>query len=385
MAFPDRRTMSVLLTTLLFGVALAIVYIARAVIVIFAFSILFAYLINPIVGFLQRHSLLWKNLRGPHVAEAYLALLLFIALIAHVLAPGYLGRSSKLIQQIPAWSDRFATGEIATDMGSKYGWSDTQTRRLRTFLVQHRSDIQNAMGGAQLFVTAAIGAVVVIPVLSNFFLSDGENLGNQVIRLVSTKKNYALIRSLADELNVMLRHYIRAKVILGGLSFGYASIAMLILGFPHALALGVLAGILEFIPIAGWIIAATSIITFGILSHCPWIWMAALLGIWRMLIDYWIAPRVMGHELEIHPLLAIFALMAGGAVGGFAGVYLSLPIVAALRVVWRRFASATPTSTVTTGRLPSSEESGPLVPAMNQIGSAGPTILEGIPGQLKQS
>ena len=367
MAFPDRRTMNVLLTTLLFAVALAIVYIARAVIVIFVFSTLFAYLINPIVRFVQRHSLLFKNLRGPHVAEAYFALLIFIALIAHILAPGFLGRSSKLIQQIPVWSDRFATGEIATDMGSKYGWSDTQTRRLRTLLVQHRSDIQNAMGATQRFATVAIGAVVVIPILSIFFLSDGENLANQVIHLVSTKDNYAVIRSLADELNVMLHHYIRAKVILGGLSFGYASAGMLILGFPHALALGVLAGILEFIPIAGWMIAATTIITFGILSHAQWIWMAALLGVWRMLIDYWIAPRVMGRELEIHPLLAIFTLMAGGAVGGFAGVYLALPIVAALRVVWRRFVS--PTSAVTTGQLPSSEGSGHLVPAMNQPGS----------------
>src|ERR1700752_1611638 len=127
--------MSVLLTALLFGVALAIVYIARAVIVIFAFSILFAYLINPVVKFLQRHSLLFRNLRGPHGAEAYLALLLFVALIAHVLAPGYLYRSINLIRQIPVRSDRIASGDIATDMGGKYGWNDTQTRRLKTFLV----------------------------------------------------------------------------------------------------------------------------------------------------------------------------------------------------------------------------------------------------------
>ena len=211
--------------------------------------------------------------------------------------------------------------------------------RVKTFLVQHRSTIQNVMEATQRFATAAAGAIVVIPILAIFFLSDGENLANQVIRLVSTKDNYAAVRSLADELNVMLRHYIRAKIILGELSFGYASIAMLILGFPHALTLGLLAGILEFIPIAGWMIAATTIITFGILAHCQWIGMAVLLGVWRMLIDYWIAPRVLGHELEMHPLLAIFTLMAGGAIGGLVGVYLSLPVVAALRVVWRRFAS----------------------------------------------
>jgi predicted PurR-regulated permease PerM len=62
MPFPDRRTASVLLTVVLFATVLAIVYIARAVIVIFAFSILFAYLIDPVVRFLQRHSLLFTGL-----------------------------------------------------------------------------------------------------------------------------------------------------------------------------------------------------------------------------------------------------------------------------------------------------------------------------------
>lgn len=246
MPFPDRRTAHVLLTILLFTVVLAIAYIARDVLIIFCFSILFAYLIDPVVRFLQRHSLFFKSLRGPHVAD------------------------------------------------------------------------------------------VVIPILAIFFLSDGETLVNQVIHLVATKDNYELLRSLATELNAMLHHYIKAKVTLSGLSFAYASTWLPILRFPHAVTLGLLAGILEFIPIAGWMTAAITIVSFGALAHTHWIWMAALLGIWRMLIDYWIAPRVLGHELEIHPLLAIFTLMVGGAVGGLVGVYLSLPFVAAIRVVWRR-------------------------------------------------
>jgi predicted PurR-regulated permease PerM len=59
-----------------------------------------------------------------------------------------------------------------------------------------------------------------------------------------------------------------------------------------------------------------------------------------MLIDYWIAPRVLGHELELHPLLAIFTLMVGGAIGGLPGVYLSLPLAAAVRVIWRRMGTS---------------------------------------------
>jgi hypothetical protein len=79
---------------------------------------------------------------------------------------------------------------------------------------------------------------------------------------------------------------------------------------------------------------------FGSVTHSHWIWMSALLAIWRILIDYWIAPRVLGRELEMHPILAIFALMVGAAVGGFAGVYLALPIAAITRVIWRRLGSS---------------------------------------------
>jgi predicted PurR-regulated permease PerM len=52
-------------------------------------------------------------------------------------------------------------------------------------------------------------------------------------------------------------------------------------------------------------------------------------------MDYAISPRVMGHQLEIHPLLAILTVMVGGAVGGMVGIYISIPLVATLRVVWR--------------------------------------------------
>ena len=143
----------------------------------------------------------------------------------------------------------------------------------------------------------------------------------------------------------MLQHYIRAKVILGGLSLTYCSVGMFVLGFPNAVILGILAGILEFIPVAGWMIAAGTIVSVGALAHAHWIWMLALLGLWRILIDYSIAPRVMGHELEIHPLLAIFTLMVGGAVGGIVGIYLSIPLVATLRVIYRRFISRSTSGT----------------------------------------
>jgi len=337
MRFLDRRTANILMTILLFAVVLAIVYIARGVIIIFAFSILFAYLINPIVQFLQHHSLFFKNLKGPHILEAYLILLIFIGVAVYGAAPGLLNQTGRLLKEVPTFVDGISTGEIAPRLASEFGWTETQEYRVRSMLTEHRADIRAAVAALERIIPKAVGSLILIPILAIFFLSDGGNLAKSLIRLISTPNTFEAVQSLAADLNLMLQHYIRAKVILGGLSFIYCSATMLVLGFPHALALGILAGVLEFIPIVGWMLSATTIISVGILTHSHWIWAVALLGLWRLVMDYGISPRVMGHELEIHPLLAVFTLMVGGAIGGIVGVYLSLPIVASLRVVWRRF------------------------------------------------
>jgi len=338
MVFPDRRTASVLLTILLFALTLAIVYVARTVIVIFAFSILFAYLINPVVRFLQRHSLFFRNLRGPHVLEAYLAIIIATVLLSHGLVPDFRKNAGQILSAIPALTNTDSSREIANKLGTNLGWADERSDQIRALLDRHRSKIERALGDVEQAAPAAFAGILVIPILAIFFLSDGEKLTHQVIHLVARKENHGALESLAAELHLMLQRYIRAKVILVGLSFLYCSIAMLLLGFPNAILLGILAGILEFIPVVGWMTAAATIVTAGALTHSHWIWMLTLLAVWRILMDYGIAPRVMGHELEIHPLLAIFTLMVGGAVGGIVGIYLSVPLVAALRVIYRRFA-----------------------------------------------
>ena len=335
----DRQTTRILLTIVSFALVLAILYVARTVVIIFAFSILFAYLINPVVRFLQRHSLFFKNLRGPHVVEAYLAFIVLLALLFHALAPDLHKNPSRFVNQMTGLADRVSTGEIADDLGSNFGWSDGQALRIKLFLQQHQPNIGNSMKEMGRSASTAIVGVLVIPILAIFFLSDGEKLANQLIHLISTRESYESMRALAAELHVMLQHYIRAKVILGLLSLTFCAATMLILGYSNALTLGVLAGILEFIPVAGWMIAAATIVAVGVLGHSHWIWMLILLCFWRILMDYWISPRVMGHELEIHPLVAIFAVMVGGAVGGIVGIYLSIPLVATLRVVYRRFIS----------------------------------------------
>src|SRR5882724_11380046 len=134
MAFPERRTANILLTILFFGVVCAAVYSARRVILLFVFAIFFAYLIDPVVKFLQRHSLFFRNLRGPAVVEVYLAFVGLIALLVYTLAPGVARNTVRWMDEVPVLLNGLSTGDIATDLKGRYGWSEEQEFRLRAFL-----------------------------------------------------------------------------------------------------------------------------------------------------------------------------------------------------------------------------------------------------------
>src|SRR5271169_4203613 len=117
MAFPERRTADVLLTILFFAVVCAAVYSARRIILIFLFAVFFAYLINPVVKFLQRHSLFFRNLRGPAVVEVYLAFVILIAGLGYTLTPGLARNTVKLVDEVPVLMDGLSTGDIAGELG----------------------------------------------------------------------------------------------------------------------------------------------------------------------------------------------------------------------------------------------------------------------------
>jgi predicted PurR-regulated permease PerM len=338
MAFPERRTADILLTILFFAVVCSAAYSARRIILIFVLAVFFAYLIDPVVKFLQRHSLFFRNLRGPAVVEVYLVIVILIAALGYTLAPGVARNTVKLVDEVPAVLNGLSTGDIATQLAGKYGWSEEQEFRFRAFLGRHREDIQGLVRGVDRLLSSAaqvLGWLVLIPVLAIFFLRDGDHIADAMIQMFFPRDRRPEIRALANELHIMLTRYIRAQVLLCGLSFVFYAAAMLLLRFPHAIALAMLGGLLEFIPAVGWMSTFAAIISVGIVSHSHWIWMAVLLGIWRLVQDYFISPGIIGRHLEIHPLAAIFAMLVGAEIGGIIGIYLAVPFVASVGVIWR--------------------------------------------------
>jgi len=182
-----------------------------------------------------------------------------------------------------------------------------------------------------------------ITVLAIFLLKDGRQMLDAPIEGVERRGRRTGFERILRQIDTMLGKYIRAQLALAGLSFLFYSISMLVLGFPYAFAPGALGGVLEFLPAVGCIPSAVMILTVGFLTHSHWIWMAVLVVVWRIVQDYVNSPRIIGQTLDLHPLTVV-ALMVGAQGGGIAGVYISVPAVAVLRIVWREYFSPTTNS-----------------------------------------
>jgi predicted PurR-regulated permease PerM len=94
---------------------------------------------------------------------------------------------------------------------------------------------------------------------------------------------------------------------------------------------------LEFVPLVGPLTAAIIIVAVSAVSGFPHVFlMIAFLGIYRLFQDYVLSPNLMSQGVELHPLLVIFGVFAGGEIGGVAGVFLSIPTLALARLLYHR-------------------------------------------------
>jgi predicted PurR-regulated permease PerM len=178
-----------------------------------------------------------------------------------------------------------------------------------------------------------------VPVVAILFLTSRQELIDGAVDLFGRRGDRVGVRLTIEKIDGMLGQYTRAQSATAALSAIFYVTSMMLLGFPYPLALGALGGVLDFVPVVGWILAAAAILASGWLAHAHWIWMAVLLAIWRVALNVAISPRMLGDRLQLEPITVFFALMAGGEIAGIPGVVLAVPAVAVLRIVWLEGAS----------------------------------------------
>lgn len=336
-----KRTAVVLCTALVFAVTAAFIYGSRRILIAFLFAIFFAYLLEPWVMRMQLWSKVSRGSRAIAILEVYAIVGIVLVLLLVLIGPRVADEVRRLGEALPGLLERVSSGQIARQLGARHGWSYATQIRLERLLADHRAVVLSweTQFGAYVarFAQNAIW-LVLIPILAIFFLKDGRNFADELVAIVERRSPRQFLGAIIEDLNQMLAHFIRAQLVLAGLSLVVYTLVLWLLAVPYAFALSSIAGIMEFIPVVGPLVAAIAILGVAFLANYPHLVVVALfLGIWRIVQDYVSSPRIMGKKLEMHPLAAIFAALVGAEIAGVIGVYLSVPIMASLRIFLRRW------------------------------------------------
>jgi predicted PurR-regulated permease PerM len=320
--------------------ALLLLYLLSPILTPFVIGAGLAYLGDPLVDRLEK----LRFSRTGGVCVVFIAIFGVAIVITLILVPMLQDQVVVFLHSLPDWL------RWLQDVGlPKLGLSLPEGTRLdaegiRRAVAEHWAGVGgvaavawqkiSASGGALL--TAAIDAMLV-PIVTFYLLRDWDLLVARIDALIP-RRTLPTVRLLAHESDEVLAAFIRGQLsVMAALALFY-TIGLSIAGLHLALLIGLLAGLVSFVPYLGFIIGiVTASIAMAVQTQelLPLVWIAVVFGIGQLLESMLLTPLLVGHHIGLHPVAVIFAVLAGGELFGFAGVLLALPAAAVIAVLMR--------------------------------------------------
>ncbi|TAG47575.1 MAG: AI-2E family transporter [Betaproteobacteria bacterium] len=336
---PSWRALAVIALLVLLGL---LVQALAPVLTPFMFGAILSYVGAPVVS--------WLNHKGvPRAAGAVLVIVAiagFVAGMVLIVAPLVSSEVSRIATKMPELLTEAQTKWlpwINQTFGLALAFDLTQLKQLAADNAGVLGDITSKLAGSaklggQVLMTALVN-LTLIPVVMFYLLRDWPNLVSSVDALVP-RSMQPTIRQLASEIDAVLSEFLRGQGMVMIALAAYYCIALKLVGLEFALPVGLVTGLLVFIPFIGFglgcmlgmLAALTQFSTPG-----PIIAVAAVFAVGQILEGFLLVPYLVGDRIGLHPLAVIFALMAFGQLFGFVGVLLALPASAALLVAIRMF------------------------------------------------
>jgi predicted PurR-regulated permease PerM len=313
----------------------------REVISPFILAIFTAFILSPVVKFFQTKL---KIKRVLSIALTYIILLAVTVLIPVVIIP-ILGPQVKGLnldfQQI--------SQEVQTLLGQQflfYGKIIDVSVLLDQLSTGLRGLVEPFVGqtfSLVIEVVTSIVWVVFIFVVSFYLIKDNAKLQNWLEHLMPPAylNDFRIIR---DEINQIWSSFFRGQLVLGFVVACIFSVVGLLIGLPFALGMGILAGLLEFLPSIGhgiWLVTASILaLTFGStwLPLPNWVFTLVIIGLHVFYQQFdlnYLMPRIIGRRVQLPPLVVILGIVAGAVLAGVLGILLAAPTIASARVIGR--------------------------------------------------
>ncbi|HLT17825.1 MAG TPA: AI-2E family transporter [Thermomicrobiales bacterium] len=307
----------------------------------FLWALVTAYVLFPVVRFLERKLKLPRILV---VSGLYVVFVGVLVLLGIYLAPVAVDQGEDLLATLPQTVDDART-ELLEDPTVRIGSVEIDAVHINDRIDRAIEDVVDELSARAVPLvihTVEIAIHVLVYFLVTFyFLLHGDEILRQA-RSLTPRRHRGTIDRVGRQVNATLGAYIRGQVILFALMSVATYIALTIYDVDYALALAIATGALELIPIIGpWTAGAAAVTVAVSQGHAPFGWSQVELGVavaltyfvLRMLEDHFVIPQLIGRIVRVHPVLVIFAILAGASSFGILGLLLAVPTLATLKIV----------------------------------------------------
>lgn len=349
-----------------------LIYSLHNLILLLILSIFFGYLLDPLVRLVQRPF----EDRGAGkfmprwlaIVVAYIVVFGVVVLFVSYLAPRVSDQFQQFAKAFPGYSQ--TVRDRITDINERYK-SAAIPEQVREKINDYAQNTLTSLGesvavGVGSFLTNLVPFIpwiFLIPVIAFFFLKDINTFKASALRMFPAGRWRYQAEVFVYDLNRTLAAYTRAQLISCMLIGTICTIAFYILQVPYALMLGVMAALLEFIPLVGPLIVGLTAVSICLFySPSQALAVGIFLLLLRLIHDYVTYPRIVREGIHLHPIAIILAVLAGGEVGGVMGIFLSIPVVAILTVLYKHILWITGRSTLMSNFLEGEPVETPTLP-----------------------
>jgi predicted PurR-regulated permease PerM len=305
------------------------------VILIFIVAALIALVLNPVVRLLER-------LRVPRYVGVFVVYLTFVGVVVGILAlvvPPLIGQARALVADVPGMAEGARSGiEELQRLADRFNVNvdvRTEVENFATSIDRYIPALSKGVYGIgrSLATTVAIGFIVIV--ISIYMLLDSRRISNAIVNHFPTGSpadgaEYVRLARTA------VASYVKAQLILSAILGTSAGVAMWLLGvtgvFPsgetYALFFGAWTAVMEFIPYVGPVLAAVPPSIVALLdSPLTMLWVILTYLAIQQIEGHIVTPTVMGSRFRVHPLIVIFAILAGNQIHGVIGMFVAIPMI----------------------------------------------------------
>lgn len=339
-------------TTLIFIALVGILlYLARDVLLPFVFSGIFVYLLTPAVDRMSRQSLFGRSIpRGLSVVLVYIGFFLILGLLAVIVLPPLYEETLKIATDIPRQLDQFRHITLPSwvdqmeALNARYKLNfDVQNLIDQLFehivnATQHQVEsLPYKMQKLVAFLFSTLSSFLVICIVTAFILVDLPRLKVGLYNMVPSRYRHAvlaLIHAIDRDLSGTIRGQLLICVINGTLT----TLGLALLKVKFAITIGFIAGLFSLIPVFGAMFSTIPAVLIA-LTQSGWTALAVMgvIIIIHLIEANFLNPKILGHTVELHPAVIVFAIMVGDHFFGPIGLLFGVPVAAILRSILRYF------------------------------------------------